>query len=296
MSTHNHHSHGSPNLTTAFRLAILLNVTYVIVEGIFGFVSDSMGLLSDAGHNLSDVASLLISFIAIKAMARKPNDAFTYGFRKSTVVASVVNAVILYVAVIMILIESIDKLTHPVEVEGITVAWVAGVGVLINGVTAWMFMKDSKRDLNVKGAFLHMVSDTLVSVGVVAAGIVISITNWTYIDPIIGICIAILIAVSSWSLLRESLRMAFDGTPSSVDINKVRAAIMEVAEVKAMHHLHIWSISTTDTAMTVHVLVDNPDMIDRAIIDVRNAVKDLGINHSTIEAETSETDGCNSDF
>lgn len=287
---HNHAhiaAHANGKLNRAFKLGIWLNVIYVAVEGIFGILTDSMGLLSDAGHNLSDVASLIIALIAFKAAQHKPNDNYTYGYRRATVNASVLNAIILYIAVALILYESIEKLIRPTEVNGTTVAWVAGLGVIVNGLTAWLFMKDSKRDLNVKGAYLHMAADTLVSIGVVVSGIIISFTGWNIIDPVIGIIIAIMIAVSSYSMLRESLRLAMDGVPSGIDIDKIKKAIAEVAGVKSFHHLHLWALSTTQVAMTIHVVVAKPDEIDGVIYAVRHAVEPLGISHSTIEAETT---------
>lgn len=301
---HGHHHHHATltadkngHLNRAFKLGIALNLAYVIIEGAFGFISDSMGLLSDAGHNLSDVASLFIALIAFKASQRKPNERYTYGYRKATVEASVLNAIILYVAVALILFESIEKFFRPSEVDGGMVAWVAGAGVIVNGLTTWLFMKDSKRDLNVKGAYLHMAADTLVSVGVVVSGIIIHFTGWNLIDPIVGIAIALLIAVSSFSMLRESLRLALDGVPSSIDIEGVKRAIRSADGVESLHHLHIWAMSTTEAAMTVHVVVRDPSEVDDVIRNVRDAVKPLGIIHSTVEAETENAHcSCESDI
>lgn len=295
---HHHHSHiagSAARMTRAFRLGIWINLLYVAIEAAFGFFYNSMGLLSDAGHNLSDVASLLIALIAFRATKIKPTDSFTYGYRKATVMASVVNAIILYMAVALILIESIEKILNPVAVDGEVVAWVAGIGILINGFTAMLFLKDSKEDLNVKGAYLHMVADTLVSVGVVVAGIVMWLTDWYLVDPIIGIVIAAIIAVSSWSLLRESLRLAFDGVPSGIDLGKVRESILALEAVESLHHLHVWSLSTTEVAMTVHVVVSDPQAVDRAIAEIRAAVAPLGISHPTVEAETQAVGDCRCD-
>lgn len=299
--THHHHNHyhnhahisgNADRMTRAFRIGIWINLIYVIIEATFGFLHNSMGLLSDAGHNLSDVASLLIALIAFRATKIEPTDSFTYGYRKATVIASVVNAIILYIAVAFILIESIEKLINPVTVDGKVVAWVAGIGIFINGFTAMLLLKDSKQDLNVKGAYLHMVADTLVSIGVVIAGMAVWLTGCYQVDSIIGIIIAIIIALSSWSLLRESLRIAFDGVPSSIDISKVKEYILAVETVESFHHLHVWSLSTTDVAMTVHVVVRNPADVDCAITEIRDAVATLGISHSTIEAETTATSCC----
>ena len=290
---HAHHGHvhnistdGDGRLKRAFKIGIWLNAGYVVLEALFGFMSDSMGLLSDAGHNLSDIFSLLVALVAFKVSKNKPTERFTYGFRRATVNASVVNAIILYVAVIFILVESVRKLFHPSDVEGDLVAWVAAAGVLINGITAWLFMKDSHGDLNVRGAFLHMAADALVSVGVVISGIVIMCTGWTLIDPIV-------LAYGSYGMLRESICLAFDGVPQGVDPIKVMSAISGIDGVVDVHHLHIWGISTTEVAMTVHVIVDDGASVDRVICDVRHLASGMGISHSTIEAETSEND-CNS--
>ncbi len=285
---HHHHHHEAvvTNLNTAFKLGISLNVIYVVVEVAFGFYYNSMGLLSDAGHNLSDVATLAIAMIAFK-MAQRPTTArYTYGYRKMTIQASLANAVLLLVAVGAILVESISKLIYPEALDGDAIAWVAGIGVIVNGITAWLFMRDKDKDLNVKGAFLHMAADALVSIGVVASGIIIHFTGWYVIDPIIGICIAIVVGWSSKSLLQESMRMSLDAVPEGIDYEKVKDSIAQVDGVKEVHHLHIWPLSTTVTAMTTHVIVDNPADIDRVINDIRLKMQQMGISHSTIEAET----------
>ncbi len=225
--TDNHHHHEAEisNLNTAFKLGIVLNSIYIVVEAAFGFYYNSMGLLSDAGHNLSDVATLIIAMIAFKMAQRPATERYTYGFHKMTIQASLVNAVLLLIAVGAILVESISKLIHPQAVDGDVIAWVAGVGVIINGVTAWLFIRDKDRDLNIKGAFLHMAADALVSVGVVVSGIIIHFTGWYIIDPIIGICIAIVIGLSTKSLLRESMRMSLDAVPEGIDYEKVKTEI-----------------------------------------------------------------------
>ena len=297
---HHHHHHALPSggtLSKVFYWAIGLNLGYVVLEAVFGLFSGSMGLLSDAGHNLSDVATLLIALIAFKASRKAPTARYSYGYGKATIEASLFNAVILYVAVILIGIEAIERLVHPSPVEGGLIAWVAGAGVVVNGVTAWMLMGHSKNDLNVRGAFMHMVADTAVSVGVVVSGIVISFTDWYWLDPVVGLLIAVMIAVGSWSLLRESMRMALDAVPESVDTERVGRVILEVPEVISYHHLHIWPMSTTKNALTVHVVVGDPNDIDTAISSVRKALCVEGITHSTIEAETDgshceECDGC----
>lgn len=286
--TDNHHHHEAEisNLNTAFKLGIVLNSIYIVVEAAFGFYYNSMGLLSDAGHNLSDVATLIIAMIAFKMAQRPATERYTYGFHKMTIQASLVNAVLLLIAVGAILVESISKLIHPQAVDGDVIAWVAGVGVIINGVTAWLFIRDKDRDLNIKGAFLHMAADALVSVGVVISGIIIHFTGWYIIDPIIGICIAVVIGLSTKSLLRESMRMSLDAVPEGIDYEKVKTAIAGIDGVRNVHHLHIWPLSTTITAMTTHVIIDNPAIMDKVINDIRMKMQQMGIGHSTIEAET----------
>lgn len=296
---HQHHKAAYTNLNAAFKLGIALNVAYVAVEAAFGFAYNSMGLLSDAGHNLSDVATLSIALIAYRMSQRPTTKRYTYGYRKMTVQASLANAVLLLAAAGVILIESISKLIHPEAVDGDVIAWVAGIGVVINGVTAWLFMRDKDKDLNVKGVFLHMAADALVSIGVVVSGIVIHFTGWYVIDPIIGICIAIVIGWSTRSLLHESMRMSLDGVPEGIDYEQVKAAISGIDGVKNVHHLHIWPLSTTMNAMTTHVIINNPADMDRIINDIRTKMQQMGIRHSTIETETkvssaeeAETDCC----
>ena len=290
---HHHHEHNidSTSLNTAFKLGIALNVGFVIVEGIFGFIYDSMGLLSDAGHNLSDVFALILSMVAFKLMTKKPDERHTYGYRKFSIQASLLNALLLFAAVGMILVESIDKLIHPTAVDGDAIAWVAGAGVIVNGVTAWLFLKDKEKDLNVKGAFLHMLADTLVSVGVVVAGIVIHYTGWYFIDPVIGIGIALMIGRSTWSLLAESFKLSIDSVPESIDMKDLEQNIQSEEGVRSIHHLHVWALSTTENAMTVHAVIESPEILDSVIARIRDVASHSGIAHSTIEAET-EHSGC----
>lgn len=292
---HHHHIHAQERISSlnkAFIIGISLNTAYVLVEAIFGFIYDSMGLLSDAGHNLSDVASLIIAMVAFRLMSRKPDKKHTYGYKKFSVQASFINALLLYAAVGAILVESIGKLIHPSEVNGGAIAWVAAVGVVVNGVTAWLFMRDKSRDLNVKGAFLHMAADTLVSVGVVVSGIVIHLTGWYTLDPIIGIAIALIIAWSTKSLLVESTRMSIDAVPDSIDMSGLEKALESVDGVKSIHHLHVWPLSTTENALTVHAVITDVSELNQIIAAVKNQARKFDITHATVEAET-ESDGCN---
>ena len=289
-SHHHHHSHTAgrlKSLNAAFIIGIALNSAYVIVEAVFGLLNDSMGLLSDAGHNLSDVASLVIAMVAFRLMSRKPDSRHTYGYKKFTVQASFINALLLCAAVGAILVEAIGKLIHPAAVNGDTIAWVAAAGVVVNGVTAWLFMKDKSRDMNVKGAFLHMAADTLVSAGVVVSGIVIHLTGWYVIDPLIGIIIALIIAWGMRRLLVESARMSIDTVPESVDMPQLEKALSSVAGVVSIHHLHVWPLSTTENALTVHAVINDPLRLDLIISAMKTQAKEHGVGHATIEAETA---------
>lgn len=281
-----HHQHELNSLNKAFIIGITLNVTFVVVEFIAGFWYNSLGLISDAGHNLGDVASLVLAMLAFRLAKVQANTKYTYGYKKSTVLVSLLNAVILLVAVGFILGESIDKLFHPRPIDGDAVAWVAGVGVLINAFTAWLFMKDKEKDLNVKGAYLHMAADALVSVGVVISGIIMIYTDWYVIDPLIGILIALVIVYSTWGLLRDSLRLSLDGVPAGTNYDEVSKVIGREPGVKSFHHMHIWALSTTETALTVHVVIDDTREMEKIKCGLKQRLKEAGIVHATLEFET----------
>lgn len=288
---HHDHHHEITSLNKAFIIGISLNLAFVVAEFLAGFWYNSLGLLSDAGHNLGDVASLVLAMLAFRLAKVHPTSSYTYGYKKSTVLVSLMNAVILLVAVGIIIAESITKLIHPQPVEGDAIAWVAGIGVVINAVTAWLFMKDKDKDLNVKGAYLHMAADALVSIGVVVSGIVIAYTGWYIIDPIIGLGIAIAIIVSTWGLLRDSLRLSLDGVPAGTDIVKVEEVIHAVKGVKGVHHLHIWAISTTETALTAHISIEDVSEMERIKQEIKHELQHAGVQHATLEFETVEVTG-----
>lgn len=285
---HSHqHSHAinAESLNKAFIIGIVLNLAFVVIEFAAGFWFDSLALLSDAGHNLSDVVSLVLALLAFRLAKVKANERYTYGYKKSTILVSLLNAVILLVAVGAIVIESIHKLSNPAVVPGGAIAWVAGVGVLINAFTAFLFMKDKEKDLNVKGAYLHMAADALVSVGVLVAGIVISRTGWYIIDPIIGLIVAVVILISTWNLLHDSLRLTLDGVPTSIDSQKVVKAIRALPGVDDVHHIHIWAISTTENALTAHIVLKLPEGMQEVKHLIRHRLEDFGIGHATLEFE-----------
>lgn len=288
---HHHHSHTATaqSLNGIFIFSIILNVLFVLVEAGVGLWQDSLSLLSDAGHNLGDVFSLLLVLIAFRLAKVHSNERYTYGYRKSTVLISLLNAVILLIAVGAIVIESIHKFSEPAEVNGIAVSWTAGAGIIVNGLTAFLLMHGQKNDLNVRGAFLHMVADTLVSVGVVISGIIIFYTGWSIIDPIVSLVIAAVILVSTWELLSDSLRLAVDGIPEGVDRKEIEQLLVADEHVTESHHIHIWAISTTETALTAHIVLNDLAEWPQVAHRLKHELAEHGIAHATLEPETPET-------
>lgn len=286
---HHHHEHKISSLNCTYIVAITLNVLFVCVEITVGFISNSLGLISDAGHNLSDVLGLVLAMIAFKLAQSHSRGRFTYGYKKSSVLISLLNAIILLVAVGAIIIESIHKFSVPVPVDGGAVSWTAGVGILVNGFTALMLMKQQKHDINTRGAFLHMVADTLVSVGVVISGIVITATGWNVIDPIISLVIALIILVSTWNLLSESLKMSIDAVPENINQKELETIMLAEKGVTNVHHVHIWPISTTEIALTAHVVIDEIKRLDEITDSLKENLLKNGIQHSTIEIETDKS-------
>lgn len=286
---HHHHPALTYDQTTGrnFILGIVLNLAFVLVEAGAGLWLGSLALLSDAGHNLSDVFSLLLALLAFRMMRIQPSQKYTYGYKRMTILVSLVNALLLFVAVVAILWSSVEKILHPSPVQGDVVAWVAGIGILVNAFTAYLFFKGKDHDLNVKGAYLHMAADTLVSVGVLIAGVVIQLTGWYIVDPLIGIVVGVAILFSSWGLLRDSMTLTLDGVPRGIDPKKVKQTMLDQKGVIGVHHLHIWALSTTENALTAHVVVD--DLAEEK--EIKHAVKDaltgVGIQHATLELEKS---------
>ena len=286
---HHHHPALTYDQTTGrnFILGIVLNLAFVLVEAGAGLWLGSLALLSDAGHNLSDVFSLLLALLAFRMMRFQPSQKYTYGYKRMTILVSLVNALLLFVAVAAILWSSVEKILHPSPVQGDVVAWVAGIGILVNAFTAYLFFKGKDHDLNVKGAYLHMAADTLVSVGVLIAGVVIQLTGWYIVDPLIGIVVGVAILFSSWGLLRDSMTLTLDGVPRGIDPKKVKQTMLDQKGVIGVHHLHIWALSTTENALTAHVVVD--DLAEEK--EIKHAVKDaltgVGIQHATLELEKS---------
>lgn len=291
MSDHEHHHHhhelsADAVKERAFLFGIVLNTLFVIGEFAAGFLFQSMGLLADAGHNLGDVSGLLISLAAFLLARKRHCQNYTYGFRKSTIWASLLNAAILLVAVGVIMTECIRKFLSPAEVGGWPIIITAGIGVVINGLTAFLFLREKEHDLNVKGAYLHMLADTLVSVGVVLSGVLILWTGWNIVDPLIGLVIAVVILFSTWGLLKESMRLAMDGVPEGIQVDVIREHLQEDPNVKAIHHLHIWPISTTENALTAHVVLNDLQQLDATGVRLHEELAEHGISHATLEFES----------
>ena len=285
---HHHHHHEITNLNKAFIVGILLNTAFVGGEVVVGLSSSSLALLSDAGHNATDVFSLLLSMFAFKVSKAKATNKYTYGFKRATILNSLINAVLLLFVTAAIVWEGFARIKNPVHIPGVLVSVVAFVGIFVNGISAFFFFKDKEKDINVKGAYLHLLSDTLVSLGVVITGVVIYFTQWYWIDTAVSFVIAIMILASTWELLTDSIRLALDGVPRNVDIKKVEEAILKYDEVQSIHHIHIWALSSNENALTAHIVVDNSDItvFEKAKHHIKHTLAHLNIHHSTFEIES----------
>ncbi len=288
---HNHSHTNNVRLGNALKTGIAINIIFIIFEALFGFLSNSMALIADAGHNLSDVLALVFSWIAIILSQRKATLRYTYGLRRSTILVSLLNTIILLVAVAFIVYETVDRLRNPVKIDAGNVIIVAAVGIVINGFTAWLFLKDQKRDLNIRSAFVHFIADTLVSLGVVVTGIIVAFTGIEWFDPAISFVIVGVILYSSYHLLIDSVNLALDAVPDHIDLQDVKQYLESVPEVTDVHDLHIWALSTTETALTVHL--KTVTRTDTAFITgIQQQLQErYGIGHATIQVEYGETAG-----
>ena len=259
--THHHH-HAAPDYNRAFAVGVALNVIFVVIEVFYGVVANSLALITDAGHNLSDVMGLLLAWGASYLAGKQPSLRRTYGYSRATILASMFSGLLLLAAVVVISWEAINRFVTPSEPAGQTIMWVAGIGVVINSVTAWFFVSGKDHDLNIRGAYLHMAADALVSLGVVVSGFVIWKFGLKWFDPMSSLLIALVIFWSTWGLLRDSLNLAIDAVPRGMDPNEIRAWLSAQPGVEGMHDLHIWPISTTETALTAHLLMPEPPQDD----------------------------------
>ncbi|MCY1396437.1 Cadmium, cobalt and zinc/H(+)-K(+) antiporter [compost metagenome] len=285
---HEHHAHGHApqRYDRAFAIGIALNLGFVLVEAFYGWQVNSLALLADAGHNLSDVGGLILAWAALAATRLRPNDRHTYGWRRGSILASFVNASILLVAMGSLGWESIQRLQQPEAIAGEVVMLVAGIGVLVNAITAALFFSGSRSDLNLRGAFLHMAADALVSVGVVLAGALYLWQGWSWIDPLVSLAIAVAIVLGTWSLFRQSLHLLFDGVPEQVDLPALREYLLALPGVCDVHDLHVWAMSTAEVALTAHMamspLPENDQFLQRI---ARELHEHFGIDHATLQLE-----------
>jgi len=285
---HHHHEHHAPrDYGLAFAVGIGLNFAFVVVEAVYGVLAHSMALLADAGHNLSDVFVLALAWGASTLARRGPSERFTYGLRSSSILVALLNAALLLVVTGGIAWEAISRLAAPSPVAGVTVIWVALAGILVNGTSAMMFARERQHDVNIRGAFLHLAADAAVSLGVVVAGIGILYTGWLWLDPLAGLAIAAVIVWSTWGLLRDSVALALDAVPEHIDPRVVRTYLLKLAGVTEVHDLHIWAMSTSETALTVHLVMPGGHPGDAFTSEVCKELRaHYHVHHSTIQIET----------
>jgi len=287
---HTHGHAGRANYNRAFAIGIGLNVGFVAVEIFYGLVANSSALLADAGHNASDVLSLVFAWTAGWLATLKPKGKYTYGWRKTTVLVSILNALLLFGAVVLIARDAIGKLVEPEPVAGTKVMVVAGIGVVINTLTALLFMKGQKEDLNIRGAFLHMAADAGVSMGVLIAGIFIHLTGMEWIDPVTSFLVIAVILWGTWRLFIDSIDLALDAVPKHIEIEKVRKFLLSKEGVMDIHDLHIWAMSTTGVALTAHLVMPEGND-DRFLAGLREELEHkFGINHTTLQIENEQID------
>ena len=297
---HHEHGHGHHHAPTSFgrtfAIGIVLNAGFVAVEGGYGIATGSMALLADAGHNLSDVLGLVIAWTATVVAARPASGRFTYGFKSSSILAALANAALLLIAVGAILVEAVQRLVHPQPVEGGVMMAVAAAGIVINTATALLFLAGRKHDINMRGAFIHMAGDALVSVGVVGAGLMITLTGRTWIDPATSLVIVAVIGLSSWRLFKDSMKLGLLGVPPGIDETGVRGFLAAQPGVEAVHDLHIWPMSTTETALTTHLVMPAGHPGDAFLRELAHELEhDFRIGHATVQIETGHEDcstGC----
>ncbi|MFA6236009.1 MAG: cation diffusion facilitator family transporter [Bacteriovorax sp.] len=286
--THDHH-HGPKNYNRAFAAGISLNLIFVLIEGFYGYFANSLALIADAGHNLSDVAGLVVAWMAFWMTTKKPTANFTFGLRKSSILSALFNAAFLFVAVGIILWEAIHRIFAPNIVDANTVMIVAAIGIVINSLTALLFFKNKNDDINIRGAYLHMAADALISLGVVISAVIISYTSWTWIDPLVSIIIALTIIYGTWGLLKDSIRLSMDAVPLSIDPLAVKNYLTGLPDVREIHDLHIWAMSTTETALSVHMTVNAHQANNSMLTDITTHLKHhYKIDHPTIQIELYE--------
>ncbi|NVD69124.1 cation transporter [Duganella sp. BJB488] len=286
-----HHHHGDPNtMGRAFAVAIVLNTAFVAIEFFYGFLANSTALMADAGHNLSDVLGLMLAWGAAILAKRVPNGRYTYGLRSTSMLAALFNSMLLMAACGAIAWEAVQQLVHPEPVAGLTVSVVAGVGILVNGFSAWLFMSGSKDDINVRGAYLHMAADAAISLGVLVAGVIVRYTGWNWLDPLVSAVIVAIIVYSTWSLLKQSMRMMLAAVPDNLDHAEVEQFLRAQPGVTDVHDVHIWSMSTTENALTAQLVTPAGHPGDAAMDAISAQLKEqFSIDHSTLQVRLGTT-------
>lgn len=295
---HNHsHQHGiadsQAKVNTAFITGISLNFVFVLIEVIVGFKVNSLSLLSDAGHNLADVVTLALSLLAFRLMKVRSSDKYTYGYRKTSILVALLNTMFLLLSIGAIVYEAVHRIFNPYPTSGGTIALVAAIGIVINGFTALMFLSNKDKDINIKSAYLHLMNDALISAGIVAGGILIFYTQWFWVDSIFSIAVAVIILFGAWRLLLSSLRLSLDGVPGNISMKDIISSAMKTAGVKGIHHIHIWAISTTENALTAHIVL-LPEIASEDEQKIKDDLKRQfglkNIQHVTLETEKGDVD------
>lgn len=289
---HAHHHHETlTKVNTAFVVGIILNLTFVIIEAIVGIVINSLSVLSDAGHNLADVGTLALSLLAFKLMKVKSTNQYTYGYRKTSILVALFNSMLLLLTIGAIVYGAIERIFHPQEIPGLTVTIIAGIGIVINFSTALFFLRDKEKDINVKSAYLHLLADGLVSAGLVVGGMVIYYTGFYWLDSVFSLIIAAIILFSTWKLMKESLRLSLDGVPSTIHLEEVVAIIQKTRGIKEVHHVHIWPLSSTENAMTAHLVLEETVHEEQEADlkhELRHMLEHRNIHHVTFETERKD--------
>lgn len=269
-----------------------MNTLFVLAEVIGGFATNSLALLTDAGHNFSDVATLGLSLLSLRLARIKPSEKYTYGLRKTTVLTALFNTLLLFIAIGMIAWESIERLMAPPQpVAGSTVALIALIGIAVNAVSALFFMKSKEHELNARAAYLHLMADAAVSLGVVITGLIIYFTNWVWLDAVVSLLLIVVLVAGSWNLLKESIRLSLDGVPFNISIADIEAAVLKINQVTGIHHIHVWAISTTANALTAHIVVGNditPAQQEKIKQQIKHELEHLRIVHTTLEFELDQ--------
>jgi cobalt-zinc-cadmium efflux system protein len=292
-----HHDHSvlPANINTAFVIGIALNFLFVVVQVVAGLMVHSLSLLSDAGHNFADVGALAISLLAFRLLKVKSNKQYTYGYRKTSVLTALFNAMVLLVSIGAILYEAAHRFFNPEPMSGVTIAVVSGIGIFVNGISGLLFLRDKEKDLNIKSAYLHLMSDALISLGLVIGGIIIHFTGWYWVDSLLSIIVAVIILISTWRLLKNTVRLSLDGVPHDIDFDDIKATALSVPGVKGFHHIHIWAISTAENALTAHLVLPHgitSDEEQRIKNNVKHELEHKNIRHVTLETEKEDED-CN---